>query len=208
MWAGDYLRGFQLAAGAVAFSVALAALIGRWVSADENWPGVLVRAALVTALSACALRRLGTAWYWLMLPLVLAPAGRWRWGRGRGGSIAEGELQSGLADAWELAAEQPLNPAVRLHLGRALLATGQIEAGLAALDEAVTLADEADRPAVSRLAATATQEFVVYCPRCGRPNRAHAGACRGCGGALSRRGASRLLLCLCRPALRRLRPRV
>jgi hypothetical protein len=143
-----------------------------------------------------------------MLPLVLAPAGRWRWRRGRGGSIAEGELQSGLAGALELAAEQPLNPAARLHLGRALLATGQIEAGLAALDEAVTLADEGDRPAVSRLAATATQEFVVYCPRCGRPNRAHAGACRGCCGALGRRGASRLLLCLCRPALRRLRPRV
>ena len=68
--AGSMVAAFQLAAGAMVFALAIAVLIGRWVTADEDWVGVLLRGLLLLIFAVLMLQRFGSPWYWLTMPLA------------------------------------------------------------------------------------------------------------------------------------------
>jgi hypothetical protein len=195
--------GFQLAAGMMVFALALTALFGRWLTADESGTGVLLRGALLIALAAFAIRHFGTIWYWLALPLATAPLAEVWFGKSGTASSNSRGAQAQLAWDTAAAAQQPFNAILRLNLARSLLETGQIEAGISAMDEALALAPEDGY--VSDMAAEAKERFVRHCPSCGHPNALGARVCRRCVAVLEGGNLLRVLLWLSRPALIRLR---
>lgn len=198
------LKAFQLAVGAMAFALALTVVLGRWVTANENWLGVLVRSAALIALAVVALSRFGSIWYWVLLPLAVVPLVDEWGGLNLSSWLSQGQHQR-LSRALSAAAEQPTNAILRLHEGTALLETGQTEAGLATLEEGIALAPPDSLDLLNTMAADARQHFVRPCPRCGHPNPSWARACRRCLRAVTGGPLVRGLLWLSRPALLRLR---
>ncbi len=194
--------GLQLAAGMMVFAVAMTVLLGRWVTADENALGVGLRGGVLLGLTVLAFSRFGTIWYWLLLPLTLFPLLELSCREGLAAGWIDQNRQRRLAEAAEAAAEHATNAARRLNLARALLETKQIEVGLAALEAAVSMADEQSRELLREMAEEAKQEFVRSCPFCRHPNPVAAKVCRSCLRALCEGALSRALLCLSRPALR------
>ena len=199
--AASFLIGFELAAGAIVFAVALTVLLGRWVTGDESCLGVLLRGGFLAAFSAVAFRSFGTIWYWFALPTAMVPLVDTWFGKNLTASWFAGNRQMRLGAAMSAVAEQPANPILRLGLARVLLETGQIDAGLTALDEAVALAGDNGCSLIAEMAAEARAEFIRYCASCGHPNLHEAQICRRCLGALSGDQVSRALLWLCRPVL-------
>jgi ribosomal protein L40E len=178
--------GFQLAAGAMAFGLALAVIVGRCITADETWYGVLLRGAVLTGLGRLVLTKFGTAVYWLLLPLAAVPLVDVWFGASLTARRYMRDSEVRLREAVVGAADQPTNPVLRIALGRALLETGQIEAGLTALDEAVRLAAESEgHSLLSAMAAEVRQRFVHVCPSCGHPSPSQARVCRHCWAALT-----------------------
>jgi ABC-type dipeptide/oligopeptide/nickel transport system permease component len=205
---GDYpnalLTGFQLAIGAMVFAVAMSVVIGRWITANESWVGMLLRGGMLMGLGVLVLSRFHTIWYWILIPLAVVPlVDEW------GGVSVSGWLNQArhlrLSRALMAAAGQPGNPVLRMNVGAALLETGQTKAGLAAIQEAMALAPEDSRELLNAMAAEAEQEFVRHCRACGHPNPSWAWACRRCLRVVKGGAAARAVLWLSRPALLRLR---
>jgi len=206
---GDYgwafVTGAQLALGMLVIAATMTALLGRWVTANETWLGMTARGACVMGVAVVALRHFGTVWYWLILALALLPLADICLGTSITGAWLMWRKQQVLAEAITDAAANPANSVIRLALARALLDTGQIEAGLANLDQASVLALDDGSPRMGDFVAEAKREFVRYCPHCNHPNPREAHACRRCIRALTDNGALRAWLSLCRPVLLRLR---
>jgi hypothetical protein len=186
----------------LAFALAMVVLVGRWITAEEFWIGVLLRGGLLTTIAALTFQRFGTVWYWLMLPLAALPLADWWCGISVTGVWMKARRSQKLSRAMAAAAEQPKSALLRLHLALALLETGQTEAGLAAMEEALPLAPPDSTQLLSEMAAEGRREFVRYCPSCKYANPSGAPACRCCLGALREGVALRLLLRVCRPLLR------
>ncbi len=196
---------FILFAGAMAFAVTMAVIVGRWITAEMTWLGVLVRTVLLAALYAFGLTHFGTVWFFVAAALAPLP-------------LVDAVWRDRLATAWvrecrrERAAEavrdavrDPASATVRLRLGRALLEEGRIELGLEALAAAAEMAPADSKLMMERMAEEARQEFIHTCPSCRKPNPLAALACRHCLAPLSDSQALRLAVWCCRPAVRFLR---
>jgi len=196
--------GFQLAIAGMVFAVAMTVVVGRWITANETWLGAVLRGGMLLGLGAFVMSRFGTIWYWVLMPLAVVPlVDEW------GGLSVTAWLNQGrhlrLSRAMAAAGEQPANAVLRMNVGSALLETGQTEAGLAALEEAVRSAPEDSKEVLSGMAAEARREFVRACQSCGHPNPSWARACRRCLRVVQGGPVVRVLLCLSRPVLLRLR---
>jgi len=202
---GDYTWAFvigaRLALGFLVIAGIMSALLGRWVTANETWLGMTVRGACVMGVAIIALRHFATVWYWLILPLALLPLADIFLGTSISGAWLMRHKQQVLAEALSDAAANPTHSLIRLALARALLDAGQIEAGLATLDQASALALDDGYPRMGDFVAEAKREFVRYCPHCDHPNPPEARACRHCIRALTDNAALRVWLSLCRPVL-------
>jgi len=199
---GAFFGGFALAAGVLAFAVAFTVLLSRWITGDENAVGVVIRAGLLLGLATVAMSLLTTVWYWLLLPLAVLPLVEVHLGEGVAAPWLDRRRHTRLAEAAAAAAEQPHNAVGRLQFARALLETRQIEAGLAALDEAVVLALPDSRELITQMAEQARAELVRSCPSCRHPNPASGRACRRCLSLLTDDALLRALLWILRPELR------
>ena len=177
---------------------------GAGSGATKSAASALLRGGLLLALAVVAIHSFGTLWYWLTLPLALVPLVEdWHGSRTSAQRLSPVSAAR-LAEDTAAAADQPANPVLRLNLGRSLLETGQIEAGLSALDAAVALAPQDDY--IRTAAAEAKGRLVRFCPSCGQPNPAGAHVCRRCMTAMAGGAALRGLVRLCRPVWRRLHP--
>jgi ribosomal protein L40E len=193
---------FVLAAGLMVFALAYVVLLGRWISGDEHGLGVAIRGVLLFAAALLALSLFGTIWYWLVLPLALLPLVEVAWGAGLAAPHINRKRQERLAEVTATAVGQPDNPIHRLNLARALLETGQVEIGLAEIDEAVAFADGESRSLIEELAQEAKDELLSACPSCGSLNAPASKICRRCYSAMTDGEALRALVCLLRPVLR------
>jgi hypothetical protein len=206
----DYTTGFfaglQLAAGAMVFAVALVVLFGRFLTADESLTGLVLRGGILSALAAFTISQFATIWYWLLLPLALIPLAEVRLGEGLAGPWLNHRRHGRLAEAVAAAADQPRNAIVRLQLARALLETCQIDVGLQALHEAVSLAPPDSGEMLDEMARELKAELVRSCLSCRSPNPSSALACRHCFAPLTDSPLARLAIRAVRPA-RRLLPR-
>lgn len=97
------------------------------------------------------------------------------------------------------ASEQPNNPTLRFLLGRAMLQTGQIEAGLAELERAMELDKVLNSTAVSDMVRKAKAELLICCHHCRAINRREALICRRCCYAIVKDKYIRLLAATVRP---------
>jgi hypothetical protein len=197
-----FSTGFMLAGGLLVFSVAIAVLLGRWVTGDEGAPGVAVRGSLLLGLAAFAISRFGTIWYWLALPLALLPLVEVACGAGLAAPWINANRQRRLGEATAVAADDPQNAINQLNLARALLGARQIEMGVKALEEARALADAESRSLIEELASEVREELVAECRSCRAPNAAGAKVCRRCLRCLSESPALRALTWLLQPVLR------
>ncbi len=201
----SFANGFVLAAIAMVFALTIAMVVRRWVGADENWVGVLVRAGLLVGLFAYAIRHWGTAYSAAAVgvaPLLLADA---VWRRRVTTSWLKQQRRARAAEAVQDVAIDPASPMARLRLGRALLDEGRITSGLEALTAAVEVAPADSKTMMEQMAEEAREEFIHTCPSCRKPNPLAALACRHCLAPLSDSQALRLAVWCCRPALRFLR---
>jgi hypothetical protein len=201
----SFANGFVLAAIAMVFALTIAMVVTRWVGADENWVGVLVRAGLLFGLFAFAVRRWGTAYSVAAVaaaPLVLVDA---VWRRRLTSSWLKQQRRARAAEAAHDVATDPASPMARYRLANALLEDGRLESGLEALETAVTLAPADSKAMLQQLAEEAREEFVRECPICRTSNPAAALACRKCHEPLSRSPLVRVALWCCLPAWRFLR---
>jgi hypothetical protein len=192
----------MLAAGLMIPAVAFSVLVGRWITGDESSAGLLLRAALVIALGVIALTHFGTIWYFLLSAIALFPVAEISIGEGLASGWLGRQRHRRLGEAIMTAADGPASAISRLHLARGLLETRQTEAGLAALDAAVSLADEQSRALLEEMADDARREFVRWCPFCRRPNPASSRVCRSCLRPLSDDALTKAAVFLSRPALR------
>jgi len=169
-----FFAGLQLAAGAMVFAVALVVLFGRFLTADESLTGLVLRGGILFALAAFTISRFATIWYWLLLPLALIPLAEVQLGEGLAGPWLNRRRDGRLAEAAAAAADQPRNAIVRLQLARALLETRQIDVGLQAVDEAVSLAPPDSREMLDEMAREVKAELVCFCLSCRSPNPSSA----------------------------------
>ncbi len=195
-----FFAGLQLAAGAMVFAVALVVLFGRFLTADEGLTGLVLRAGILFALAAFTISRFTTIWYWLLLPLALIPLAEVQLGEGLAGPWLNHRRHGRLAEAAAAAADQPTNAVVRLQLARALLETRQIDVGLQALHEAVSLAPPDSREMLDEMAREVRDELVRSCLSCRSPNPSSALACRRCFAPLTDSPRARLAIRAVRPA--------
>jgi hypothetical protein len=192
----------MFAAGLIIPAVGLSVLLGRWITGDDSAAGFLVRAALVIAFSVIALMHFGTVWYFLLSLLALFPLAELSFGEGLASAWLRGNRHRRLGEAVTTAADGPMSAIGRLHLARGLLETRQTEAGLAALETAVSLADEQSRGLLEEMADDARREFVRWCRFCRRPNPALSHVCRSCLRPFSDDALTRAAAWISRPALR------
>lgn len=201
----SFANGLALAAIAMVFALTMAMVVRRWVGADENWVGVLVRAGLLVGLFVFAIRRWGTVYSVAAVavaPLMLVES-VWRWRLTA--SWLKQQRRARAAEAARDVATDPASAMARFRLASALLEEGRLESGLEALEAAVTLAPADSRTMLQQMAEEAREEFVRECPVCRMPNPAAALACRTCFEPLSRSPLVHFALRYCLPAWRLLR---
>lgn len=194
--------GIQVVAGLLVFAVAMTVLLGRWTTADASALGVALRATALLGIAVVAFTRFGTIWYWLLLPLAVLPLLEFSCGSRLAAGWLNQKRQERLSEAAVAAADHATNAVNRVHLARSLLETGQIDVGLAALDAAVSIADEQSRERLQEMADEARRDFLKQCPACRAPNRVAARVCSTCLRALRDDALSRALVWVSRPALR------
>jgi hypothetical protein len=182
------------------FAVAVVVLFGRFLTADESPAGFILRGGILFALAAFAISRFATIWYWLLLPLGLIPLAEVQLGEGLAGPWLNHRRYRRLASAAAAAADQPRNAIVRLQLARALLETRQIDVGLHALEEAVSLAPPDSREMLAEMAREVESELICSCPSCRSPSPGSALACRRCFAPLTDSPLARLAIRAIRPA--------
>ncbi len=195
------MEGFIIAFAVMGWALAFGVLIGRWVTADENWLGVLVRSFLLLVLFVLAFTHFHTVWCWVCMGLVVVPlvddlglpvAPRW----------LKRRREARLSEALGQTIVRPDSPFTYLHLGQAYLEAGQVEAGLAELARAEAMGDEESRSVITELTAQAREEWLRTCPRCGHPNLRAALACRHCLRVLTPGLLPALLVACAWPVLR------
>jgi hypothetical protein len=194
--------GFKLAIGMMVLTLAFVVLLGRWITAEEFWLGVLLRGFLLFALIPLAFAAFETLWYWLILPLALIPLIRVDLGDRGYSAFLNQRGQAKLGEARAAAAAQPNNPVLRISLGRTLLETRQIFAGLATLDQAVSVAGTGARALITKMAEETKAEYLKVCPKCSAPNVRAGLACSNCFSPLEDSPALRALLKCCKPLWR------
>jgi|WetSurMetagenome_2_1015567.scaffolds.fasta_scaffold91195_1 hypothetical protein len=194
--------GFKLAIGMMVITLAYVVLLGRWLTAEEFWPSVLLRGLLLFGLIPLALVTFETLWYWLLLPLAFLPMIRIDTGGRRYSDYLLRHGQATLEAARAAAAAQPDNPVLRISLGRLLLETRQIFPGLATLDQAISVAGAGAKELITKMAEETKAAYLKFCPKCGLPNLRAGLVCGNCFSPLDDSPTLRLLLKCCKPLWR------
>jgi hypothetical protein len=65
-----FASGFKIAIGVMVYALIFTALLGRWITAEEYGPSVILKGILLIPLGLLALATFNTLWYWLMLPFA------------------------------------------------------------------------------------------------------------------------------------------
>jgi len=206
---GDYVTafaiGFMLAVGVMIFAVALAILLGRWVAGDESGLAFVIRATMLLLLAGAAILSFGTIWYFVAAVAGLFPLAEFLLGDWLSAGWVHRRRDLRLGEAVSAAAVGPATAISRLHLAQGLLETGQVDAGLAALEAALSLADQQSRLLIEEMAGDARRDFVRSCPHCRTPNRIAARVCRLCLRPFAHDPLTRVASGLSRPMLGLLR---